>query len=485
MTVKQIFKSTTFKCIAVVLAISLFCGVLLTVCNSLFAVSEQELFDRAISKIYGESVETEDAYNQEFALVTDAEVLAAYKVKKDGNYLVKVKGLKGFSGGNVTCWVVVKIDSGKVSGVGNVVIDSNEGQSYIGNITDKYLSSFSKEYQEDVKFEPTPGASIQGGATFTAKAISNAVNGAISYVKAAALGEAPPVVETPNPYKDFKYADKIDVEKTTYTVKGGNVNYAIVISNEIDGSSLFNYNVTVDANKTITSFEISKDGTTPGGPWADAFTASKQDALKTLMVGKTIEQLEAAYGTDLSAYSKLANKEGIVSGATYSSFTVVYAAMFAAANYDLAVENFDIFSILNHTDTINTEKTTITVENGEVKYSITINGTGGAGEFVYDITVGADGKITAISLVTDGSTPGTPFPETFAAGRDTLIATLVGKDIAELENVYGVNVNSWNSVAGKEGVISGATDSSYTCIAAAIFAASNSPICLEVYGGTV
>lgn len=107
MTAKQFFKSTAFKCIAVLLSILIVCGILLTIFNSLFYVSAEEKFDRAVKKIYGKSVETEkvvltDDMKVKFSSSTIEEV---YKVKDDGNYLIKSCGKQGF-GGDVTCWVV-------------------------------------------------------------------------------------------------------------------------------------------------------------------------------------------------------------------------------------------------------------------------------------------------------------------------------------------------------------------------------------------
>ena len=52
MTVKQFFKSTTFKCIITLLCILLISGIFLTVMNGLLEVAEGEKLQRAIGKIY-------------------------------------------------------------------------------------------------------------------------------------------------------------------------------------------------------------------------------------------------------------------------------------------------------------------------------------------------------------------------------------------------------------------------------------------------
>ena len=126
MTAKQFFKSTAFKCIAVLLSILLVCGILLTICNSLFFVSEEERFARAVNKIYGKSVETEQVVITDDMTIkfSASEVTEAHKVIDDGNYLIKSTGKQGF-GGDVICWVVVRMseDGKSVLGAGNIAID--------------------------------------------------------------------------------------------------------------------------------------------------------------------------------------------------------------------------------------------------------------------------------------------------------------------------------------------------------------------------
>ena len=196
MTVKQFFKSTAFKCIATLLIIVLICTVFLTICNSLFYVSAEEKFDRAIAKIYGKSVETEQITLS--GMTTDFEyssVNEVYKVE-DGNYLVKSTGKEGF-GGSVTCWIVVAMENGAIRGVNNVVVDSAPGESYLSKISKDELAEFSRiEYTDGFIYEvgfkngsTQPGKDyIATGASCTTRAISNAVNGAIEFVKAYAEG---------------------------------------------------------------------------------------------------------------------------------------------------------------------------------------------------------------------------------------------------------------------------------------------------------
>lgn len=180
MTVKQFFKGTVFKCIITLLCVLLISGVFLTVMNGLLEVTDEERFQRALGKIYGKSVTTTAVavanYND------NAIIEEAYLVKEDGNYLIKSTGKGGFENGTVTCWVVVEVKGGAVSGIANVVIDSSKSQSYISYINNKFLSGFTTNFNGK-DYSPYEGF-IKTGATYSATAICNAVNGAIDFVNA-------------------------------------------------------------------------------------------------------------------------------------------------------------------------------------------------------------------------------------------------------------------------------------------------------------
>lgn len=178
---KSFFKSTAFKCLITLLSIILICCIFLTFCNALFYVSDAERLDRAVAKIYGKSVTTEEVILAEGEETqTNATIQAAYVVVDDGNYLVKSTGKGGFSGGSVTCWVVVTLSAGEVNGIQKVVIDSNVGQSYIGKVTDAFLNSFTNEYKAE--YTVSDGY-VSAGASYSSTAICNSVNGAIEFVK--------------------------------------------------------------------------------------------------------------------------------------------------------------------------------------------------------------------------------------------------------------------------------------------------------------
>ena len=154
MSAKQFFKSTAFKCIAVLLSIVLVCGVLLTICNSLFYISDQEKFDRAISKIYGKNVETTEVtvsdYKTEYTYGT---INSAYKIE-DGNYMVNVSG-KGGHGGDIVCWVVIDMsaDAKAIDGIYKVVLDKVPSGEFTNKLTSADFDRFGKDYKDGIVYD--------------------------------------------------------------------------------------------------------------------------------------------------------------------------------------------------------------------------------------------------------------------------------------------------------------------------------------------
>lgn len=180
MSAKQFFKSNVFKCLVTLLCVLLVCGIFLTVMNSLLYVSAEERFDRALAKIYGKSVSTETVAVENYN--SNATIEEAYKVKEDGNYLVKSTGKGGFAG-TVTCWVVVEVSNGKISGVQKVIVDSYVGETQMAEIKDSFLEKFSSGYTDGIIYSTADGFLVTG-STRSSNAICNAVNGALDFVNA-------------------------------------------------------------------------------------------------------------------------------------------------------------------------------------------------------------------------------------------------------------------------------------------------------------
>ena len=321
MTAKQFFKSQAFKCIAVLLSILLVCGILLTICNSLFYVSAEEKLARAISKIYGDTVAYEIETVDKEVAVTSAQILEVYDItteKYEGDYLLKVKGNGGYGGGSVTCWIRVNAtEDGAV--VKKITIDSNVGQSYITKITGGALGKLiNKQDKDDFTSFDTDG--IKTGASFSMGAISNAANAALTYVNAK-LGNFAE-------FYGYEYNDYLD-ETTTIAVNGTTVEYSIVTKGEIWGKFNITIHVApVDGVKKITKYEITKNGSSVM-PDKDYGADMSPQALD--LNGKTLADIQGYISED----------SGVLhTGATISNKHCYYAAAFALANYDKALENY-------------------------------------------------------------------------------------------------------------------------------------------------
>ncbi len=324
MTAKQFFKSTAFKCIAVLLSILLICGILLTVCNSLFFVSAEEKFDRAVKKIYGKSVQTEEIVFDDDTTVSfiNSKVEEAYKVLDDGNYLIKSTGKQGF-GGDVTCWVVVRMDGDKIAGAGNIAIDKAAGESYVSKIDASELKQFSKlEYTEGFEYELGVGGKdyIKTGASYTMRAISNAVNGAIAFVNVNILGgEA-----KKNPYEGLPHSDYIDAATPTPAVSGTEVTYNIKTTSNGMAQS-FELTIKVDTVETVA--KVTECHITVNGSTNDNYK-NKMANVEELITGKNLTEIEAYLALNDGTEDEVIN-----TGATKSNVLCYEAAAFALANY--------------------------------------------------------------------------------------------------------------------------------------------------------
>lgn len=329
MTAKEFFKSTAFKCIAVLLSIVLICGILLTFCNALFFVSDEERAARAVAKVFpGEEVtfETDDV-NAKYSQASGYTVNGAYTMtgEHQGEYLVEVVGKGGYKSGTVTCWILASAVAGDVAnpgsftGIEKVVITDNQKQSFIGYITEDALQQVI-DGQDNEGFSAYSGSGVTTGATFSLGAIVSAMNGAKTYIESVYCGLA-------NPYESWKASSMID-RTTTYTVSGDTVTYSIVtVSNS--PASAFTITVVVGADKKISEFTIVTDGSTGANYSSNIYTGfvGKDAAFFAGIIGENGENgTNSNYGAN-----------GIATGATKSNYLCLSAALFATANYDTAV----------------------------------------------------------------------------------------------------------------------------------------------------
>lgn len=354
MTVKQFFKSKAFKCIAVLLVTLLISGALLTIAYGFLEVSAGEKLQRAISKIYsGESVkiygkndeliESDNSNPQSLVDSTitcgEAQILSAYKItfddKDDVHYLVQSKGEGGYSNGTVTCWVAVNADvsTKTVKNVAKVQVSESSGQTFMDKITDSMLSSFTESLPSG-GFSTADGY-VSSGASLSSNAICNSVNGAVTYVREYVFGQT-----EANIYAELEYTRYINVtaNKTAATCDGETLNYTVTTKG-YGQASAFTLKISVGADKTITSYTITKNGSTEG--YEDKMPESVLDG--TLFLGKSIDYFTGIYGEDMTYMGVSAEGGEVVTGSSSSSvasnsiYLCMYAGAFATENYDAVI----------------------------------------------------------------------------------------------------------------------------------------------------
>lgn len=187
----KLFKNKTFMSLAILLAIALIAGALLAVFHDLLFVTEEERRARSFAKIYGEPVKaTQLELPSEQLTYENGEVLAVYLVE-DGNYLLESKGKGGYKG-TVTVWTIFECSGSAAEGdlvwegIGKVVYGSDENESLIKNIDEKYYLSFG-DYDAQLRdgklFTVQKGGdglyAVYPNVTRTSTAIVNAVNTAV------------------------------------------------------------------------------------------------------------------------------------------------------------------------------------------------------------------------------------------------------------------------------------------------------------------
>ncbi len=206
MKLKDFLRSNSFRCIVVLLVITIVCGAILALCNDLFFVSDREMFERSMTKIYdGDASQLVDLIPDDAEEITyttydcEAVILDAHKSPDGKTWLVQSKGNKcGYQNGSVTLWLNMSVESGQLTAINKIIVDSyDSSQTLIGSISETYLAQYSSEQYRDVvtggghfsnvkmSAEETTDANeiVAAGATYTSKAVNAAVNGAMDYVR--------------------------------------------------------------------------------------------------------------------------------------------------------------------------------------------------------------------------------------------------------------------------------------------------------------
>lgn len=326
MTVKEFFKGKAFKCILVLLCVLLVSGVLLSICWGFLEVTDEERFGRKIGKVYGgETVTaTEQDLSGSNTKINDATIDKVWYVEEKNDYLVQVYS-KGY-GGNITCWVALSMDESKknVSGVRKVILyQVADPAELTGNIGGEVYDKFTQDYTDGKEFsygDKSSSEFIGTGASHSLTAICNCVNGSVTFIKAFASGEV--IVD---PFEGLTDTTLISKSKTTWSVEGTSVKYQITTTSN-EGPSAFKINITVDATKKITAYEITHNGCEEDGD------KSAED-YKNDMAPQALD-LTGATLDDVNAYLNNDPAGSLSTGATRSNELCYHAAKFALANYD-------------------------------------------------------------------------------------------------------------------------------------------------------
>lgn len=190
----KLFNSLWFRCITVLLVISVALGGLLAIANDVLYVSPDERASRAIIKIYGEEKQFETIIDKDtlsngvvFEDIGSVNKLfiVGDKTSSSFDYLFQTTGTQGYKGGSITLWVQVTVNNGTTS-IKKIVQESYEKQTLMSKITSSFYSNFQQEV--DGIYYSSNASSIDkkhnlvAGATYSAQAACNAVNCAIRYL---------------------------------------------------------------------------------------------------------------------------------------------------------------------------------------------------------------------------------------------------------------------------------------------------------------
>lgn len=173
MTCKEFFKSTSFKCILVLVCIALVSGGLLAILNDLWKVSDEEKINRAIQQVFGKDQKVALAKTfdlQDGITLGDGTVLNAYLLDNK-SVLLKVEGTKGYHSGSITLYVVASEKDDAYS-INQAIVESYaSSQTLMSKFNDKSLSSFISN-----------PSYIEAGATYSSMAVRNAINTAQEFI---------------------------------------------------------------------------------------------------------------------------------------------------------------------------------------------------------------------------------------------------------------------------------------------------------------
>lgn len=375
------------KAIAVLVVICLVCCLLLALCNDLFYISDEDKFNRALSKVYPGFVR-DTAFPQEpdskFAQNgTYGSVLNVYK-STDGNYILQSKGIGGFSSGTVTIYVAINAADATIV---RWTIDSNEGQSFIGNINATAQNSWYAGVRVDGDL--SLGNNYVQGTTMSSTAVNNAINMAAYYcMNALNVGS--------NPEGEAKEAALalLGADFASYELAGaGNVLTAKVGDNTV--SALLS-----DGGDTI-SYYFRATGD-KGDVQVFVYGEDENRKIVALTAGGMVKTKNVADG-DAIVTKIQTNKIVSYTFGSYTAYAVITGAEASDGKTVYTVAGLKISTVPN----TYVLKVTVTNDNGT-------------------------GKVEAIEATTSGYVPGAPAQ----ADTDKLLTSLVGATSATIDGTY-------------------------------------------------
>ena len=186
----RFFKSNGFRCVLVLMVVTIVCCGLLAALRTPLYVSSEERTARIIKKIYGEIVDYDDLG------VTEEQAENSYGTIDDvflvgDEYLIKSTGGEGYKNGTITLWTVFSVREKSIAAIKQVVVESNEKQTLMSEIDAEFLAVYVNAGESflngDGVFAVTAASgdiqNVTTGATKSSNAADNAVNAALYYLR--------------------------------------------------------------------------------------------------------------------------------------------------------------------------------------------------------------------------------------------------------------------------------------------------------------
>ena len=189
-----------FKCISVLLIISVILGGLLAILNDVLYVSPEERTGRAIKKIYGTEISDYkvvlDVDNDSSPIEYDIGRINKIYIIGDENSekydtLYQTTGYTVYKNGTITLWIKVSHQGDEIE-IDKVIMESYDKQTLMSKLDSAYYENFLKDVTEPAKngeiFTTEQGQDLSNpvsGATYSANAGNNAVNCVLKHLGGA------------------------------------------------------------------------------------------------------------------------------------------------------------------------------------------------------------------------------------------------------------------------------------------------------------